>query len=176
MFGGLFFSFLTSSLVGFGMFDSVRSQLASVVKQKPQPRHLLAVFVDGPNMLRKELGIELKEIKEALFKVGKFKIAKVFLNQFANNRLVEAVANQGFEPVITVGDVDVAMAAEATEAIFSPNVHAIVLVTRDADFLPVIVKAKRYGKETVVVLAEESSAAALKNTADQIIVLNGGGR
>lgn len=157
------------------MFDSVRSQLANVVKPKPVPKRSLAVFVDGPNMLRKELGIELKEIKEALSKVGKPKIAKVFLNQFANNRLVEAVANQGFEPVITVGDVDVAMAAEATEAIFSPNVNAIVLVTRDADFLPVVVKAKRYGKETIVVLAEESSAAALKNTADQIIVLDGGG-
>ena len=157
------------------MFDSMRTQLASVVKPKSVPKRSLAVFVDGPNMLRKELGIELVQIKEALSKVGKPKIAKVFLNQYANNRLVEAVANQGFEPVITVGDVDVAMAAEATEAIFSPNVNAIVLVTRDADFLPVVVKAKRYGKETIVILAEESSAASLKNTADQIIVLNASG-
>ncbi len=149
----------------------MRSQLANVVKPKPVPKKNLAVFVDGPNMLRRELGIELAQIKDVLSRMGKFKIAKVFLNPYANNKLVEAVANQGFEPVITVGDVDVAMAADATEAIFAPSVHAICLVTRDADFLPVVVKAKRYGKETIVVLAEQSSAAALKNTADHVLVL-----
>jgi len=70
-----------------------------------------------------------------------------------------------------VGDVDVAMASDATEAIFNKGIQSIAFVTRDSDFLPAIMKAKRYGKETIVVLAEESSAAALKNTADIVIVL-----
>jgi len=131
----------------------------------------IAVFVDGPNILRKELNVNLDEIKKSLGKFGKVKIGKVFLNQYASDKLVEAVVNQGFESVITVGDVDVYMAVDATETIFNNSIQSIAFVTRDSDFLPVLVKAKRYGKDTIVILAEEASAAALKNTADHVIVL-----
>ncbi|MFH1663799.1 MAG: TIGR00288 family NYN domain-containing protein [archaeon] len=131
----------------------------------------IAVFVDGPNILRKELNVDLDEIKKSLEKFGKIKIGKVFLNQYASDKLVEAVVNQGFESIITVGDVDVYMAVDATETIFNNSIQLIAFVTRDSDFLPVLVKAKRYGKDTIVVLAEEASAAALKNTADHVIVL-----
>ena len=110
-------------------------------------------------------------IKKVLEKHGNLKIAKVFLNQFATNKLVEAVVNQGFEAAITVGDIDVAMAVDATAASFNKTIHAVAFVTRDSDFLPALIKAKHYGKETIVVLAEEASAAALKNTADVVIVL-----
>lgn len=139
--------------------------------KKEKGKNSIAVFVDGPNILRKELNVDLDEVKKLVSNFGKIKIGKVFLNQYASDKLVEAVVNQGFEPVITVGDVDVSMAVEATECIFNPAISAIAFVTRDSDFLPAVVKAKRYGKETIVVLAEEASAAALKNTADHVIVL-----
>lgn len=151
------------------VLGDVKQRIDKVIKKKKQRN--LAVFVDGPNILRKDLGIGLESIKEVLEKHGNLKIARIFLNQFASNKLVEAVVNQGFETVLTVGDVDVAMASDATEAVFNKSIHAIAFVTRDSDFLPAIMKAKRYGKETIVVLAEESSAAALKNTADVVIVL-----
>ncbi len=151
------------------MLDDVKKKIGRVIKKKKQRN--LAVFVDGPNILRKELGIDLETIKKVLEKHGNLKIARIFLNQFASNKLVEAVVNQGFETVLTVGDIDVAMASDATEAVFNKSIHAIAFVTRDSDFLPAIMKAKRYGKETIVVLAEEASAAALKNTADVVIVL-----
>ncbi len=150
------------------VLKQVKRTLARVVAPKSKN---LAVLVDGPNILRKELGIELGDIKKALVKHGNLKIAKVFLNQFASNKLVEAVVNEGFEPIITVGDVDVAMSVDATEAIFNNTIQAIAFVTRDSDFLPAIVKAKKYGKETFVVLVDEAAAAALKNTADIVIVL-----
>ncbi len=153
------------------VFENVRKKIGSVVKPKKEKN--IAVFVDGPNILRKELGIDLEDVKTVLQKHGNIKIAKVFLNQFASNKLVEAVVNQGFESIITVGDIDVAMAVAATECCFNQSIHSIAFVTRDSDFLPVIVRAKGRGKETIVVLAEEASAAALKNTADQIIVLGG---
>ncbi|MFH1752051.1 MAG: TIGR00288 family NYN domain-containing protein [archaeon] len=140
--------------------------------KKTQPDKALAVFVDGPNILRRDLQINLTDIKTNLSRFGVLKVGKVFLNQYASNKLIEAVANQGFESVITVGDVDVSMAVEATEHVFNQHVDVIVLVTRDSDFLPILMKAKRYGKETVVFLAEEASAAALKNTADHIVVLD----
>ena len=153
------------------VLDNVKQRIGTVIKKKK--RKNLAVFVDGPNILRKELDINLQDVKRVLEKHGNLKIAKVFLNQFATNKLVEAVVNQGFESVITVGDIDVAMAVDATEAVFNKTIHAIAFVTRDSDFLPAVIKAKRYGKETIVVLAEEASAAALKNTADVVIVLGG---
>ncbi|MFA4907912.1 MAG: TIGR00288 family NYN domain-containing protein, partial [archaeon] len=147
--------------------------IGTALHKKPAKREQksVAVFVDGPNILRKELDIDLEEIKRVVTGFGTIKIGKVFLNQYASNKLVEAVVNQGFESIITVGDTDVAMAVEATECIFNPNIDVIVFVTRDSDFLPALIKAKRYGKDTVVCLAEEASAAALKNTADHVVVL-----
>lgn len=151
------------------VLESVRKTFSRIVKKKGARN--LAVFVDGPNILRKELNINLGEVKKILQKFGNIKIGRVFLNQYASNKLVEAVVNQGFESIITVGDIDVSMAADAVEAIYNNNINAIAFVTRDSDFLPAIVKAKRAGKETIVVLAEESSAVALKNNADHVVIL-----
>ena len=65
------------------------------------------------------------------------------------------------------------MACDATEVAFNPNIDVIVFATRDSDFLPALVKAKEHGKETVALVAEEMSAAALKNTADKVVFLKG---
>jgi uncharacterized protein (TIGR00288 family) len=139
--------------------------------EKKKGSKSIAVFVDGPNILRKELGIDLHDIRSALEPFGKIKIAKVFLNQFASDKLVEAVVNAGFESQITVGDIDVAMSVEAMEAVFNPNIGVVAFVSRDGDFGPAIVKAKRYGKDTVVVLADESVAASLKTVSDFVVFL-----
>jgi len=136
----------------------------------------LAVFVDGPNLLRKEFGIDLEMIKKEAKKFGSIKIGKVYLNQFASNKLVEAVVNQGFGPIITTTDVDVAMACDATETVFNDQIDIMVFVTRDSDFLPALIKAKNKGKETIAIMAEEMSASALKNTADKVIFLKGKNR
>ena len=151
------------------MFEKFRSRFSKAMKKKDIKN--LAVFVDGPNILRKELNISLSEIKSILKKFGDMKVGRVFLNQYASDKLVEAVVNQGFESIITVGDIDVSMASDAVEAIYNNNIDSIAFVTRDSDFLPAIIKAKRAGKETIVVLAEESSAAALKNNADHVVIL-----
>ena len=124
-------------------------------------------------MLRKEFGIDLEQIKREAQKFGSIKIGKVYLNQFASNKLVEAVVNQGFEPIITTTDVDVAMACDATEIVFNDTIDVVVFATRDSDFLPALIKAKNRGKETIAMMAEEMSAAALKNTADKVIILKG---
>lgn len=152
--------------------DVIKARLPGLFDRKKYLR--LAVFVDGPNILRKEFSIDLSQIKRLLKPFGTIKVGKVFLNQFASNKLVEAVVNQGFEPVITVVDVDVTLAVDATEAIFNPTIDGIVFVTRDSDYLPSLVKAKRYGKETIVVMVDEASAAALKNTADHVVYLSKG--
>lgn len=131
----------------------------------------IGLLIDGPNMLRREYDFDLAKIKKQLEQFGTVKIGKVFLNQFAPGKLVEAVVNQGFEPlVITTDDVDAPMAAEAVEIIFNPHIDILALMTRDADFQSVLLKAKKHGKETIVIGSEPFSAA-LKNTADHVLMI-----
>ncbi len=131
--------------------------------------HSIAAFVDGPNIIRKELNVDLQEVKQKLNKYGKIKIAKVFLDQYASDKLIEAVTNQGFEVVITPSDVDVALAVEATQACFNESIDAIAIVSRDSDFKPVLMRAKERGRETIVVGTEPDFSTALKNSADIVI-------
>ena len=139
----------------------------------------IALFLDGPNLLRKEFEIDLNQIKSDLSEYGNLREAKVFLNQFAPDKLIEAVANQGFEPVIGIGekkdeiasDVDVYVATAAVSAIYNPHIDIIALATRDADFLPVLQLAKKMGKKVIIVGIEPGFSKALQNAADDVIIL-----
>lgn len=133
----------------------------------------VALFVDGPNMLRKEFMIDLRELKKRTEKYGRVVVAKVFINQFAPEKLIEAVINEGYkvEMILAVqdddaNDVDVSVAVAATEAALMHDVDYIALATRDADFLPVIQKAKEYGKKVIILGAEPGFSASLRNAAD----------
>jgi uncharacterized protein (TIGR00288 family) len=63
------------------------------------------------------------------------------------------------------------MACDATEMVFNETIDTIVFATRDSDFLPAVIKAKNKGKETIALMGEEMSAAALKNTVDIVVFL-----
>jgi len=136
----------------------------------------VALFVDGPNMLRKEFEFGIDDILERAKKYGRIVIGKVFLNQFAPQKLIEAVSNHGLEPVIWIAekddtDVDVTLAVHAMEAIYNESVEIVAIATRDADFAPLIQKAKEKGKYTVLIAAEEGLGTCLKNSADKVEIL-----
>ncbi|MBI5229481.1 TIGR00288 family NYN domain-containing protein [Candidatus Micrarchaeota archaeon] len=131
----------------------------------------IACFVDGPNMIRKELNVDLDKVKKRLQKYGNLKVARVFLDQYASDKLIEAVTNQGFEVVIVPSDVDVALAVEAMEFVFNNNIDTIAIVSRDSDFKPVLTKTKEMGKDTIVVGTEPDFSTALRNSADIVIDL-----
>jgi len=133
------------------------------------PKKKVGLIIDGPNILRKEFGIKLEDIIETLNRIGSVRIAKVILNQYAPQGLVEAIVNQGLEPVIVAGDTDVRVAIETMEMIYNSDVDVIALASRDADFLPLIIEAKRRGKETVVIGVEPGFSVALQNAADYVI-------
>ena len=63
----------------------------------------VGLFVDGPNILRKQFEVDLDKLRKKVSDYGRISNAKVFLNQFASEKLIEAVASQGFEPVISLG-------------------------------------------------------------------------
>jgi uncharacterized protein (TIGR00288 family) len=137
----------------------------------------VAVFVDGPNVVRKEFDLDLDAMREKVEEYGEIKTGKVFVNQHASSKLIEAIASQGFEASQGIGekakesDVDVYMAVNAMDAIYNENIDTLVLVTRDMDFLPVIQKAKEKGMKTVIMGMEPGFSTALKNAADEVVTL-----
>jgi uncharacterized protein (TIGR00288 family) len=141
-------------------------------KEKPD----MALLVDGPNILRKAFNVDLVEIKKELSKYGNIRVARIYLDQYASDKLIEAMINQGFETIVTTGDVDVTMAIEAMEYVLDPEIDMIALMTRDTDYRPVLVKAKARGKKTMIIATDVAFSAALRNTADRIIIFKGPGR
>ncbi len=154
------------------VLDKVRGKTSEKEKR-------VGLFVDGPNILRKQFEVNLDSLRERVSKYGRITNAKVFMNQFASEKLIEAVASQGFEPVISLGgeqegegmsDIDVSMAVKAVEAL-EYGLDIMVLVTRDADFLPVVQKAKKEGVRVVVMGMDPGFSTALKNSADEVLDL-----
>ncbi len=142
-------------------------------------RKNVAVFVDGPNIIRNEFNIDLDDLREGCESLGNVKIGKVFLNQYASDKLVEAVISQGFEPKVGVAgedkeekDVDVYMAVEVMESVYNKNIDIIALATRDTDFLPVIQKAKENNKDTAIVCVNQGLSTALKNAVDETVIID----
>ena len=148
-----------------------------LVKNSLAGRPKVAFFVDGPNMIRKEFKIDLRELRRRVEKYGRISIGKVFLNQFASEKLIEAIANEGFETIMALGDpeqktdVDVTITVHAMEAIYNPHIDAIALASRDADFLALFQKAKEKGKTTILVAVEPGLAVSLRHAADFVEML-----
>jgi uncharacterized protein (TIGR00288 family) len=136
----------------------------------------IAIFVDGPNLLRKEFTLDLSELRRKAERYGKIVVAKVFLNQFAPEKLIEAIINEGFKVEMVLAekedmDVDVSLAVDAMETLLTKNIDVLILATRDTDFIPLIHKAKEYGKEVIVFGVNKGFSAALRNAADKVEVL-----
>lgn len=141
------------------------------LKKKETGEKSIGLLVDGPNMLRKEFSLNLDLVRKIMSDYGNLRVGKVLLNQYASDKLIEAIVNQGFTPIVVAGDTDVYMAVEAMQLIYNPSIDVVALMTRDADFLPIINKAKENGKDTIVIGAEPGFSAALQNSADEAIIL-----
>jgi uncharacterized protein (TIGR00288 family) len=155
------------------ILKKIKRKLGLIASEKPK----IAFFIDGPNIIRKEFKIDLREIRRRVEKYGRITIGKVFLNQFASEKLIEAVANEGFENVIALGDpeqktdVDVAVTVHAMDAIYNSDVDIIALASRDADFLSLLQKAKERGKIALLVTVKPGLATSLKHAADHVELL-----
>jgi len=135
----------------------------------------IVLLVDGPNTIRKAFHLDMRKIKKELTKYGDIRAAKVYLDQYASDKLIEAMVNQGFEVVITTGDVDVTMAIEGMEYVLDQNIDIIAFMTRDTDYRPLLIKAKAKNKKTIIVATDVAFSAALRNTADIVILFKENG-
>jgi uncharacterized protein (TIGR00288 family) len=136
----------------------------------------IALLIDGPNILRKAFNIDLVEVRKELGKMGNIRVARIYLDQYASDKLIEAMVNQGFETVTTTGDVDVTMAIEGMEYVLDRDIDMLALMTRDTDYRPVLVKARRHGKKTVIIATDVAFSAALRNTADRLLIFKEPGK
>lgn len=155
---------------------SSKPGLGSITKylstKKEAERKRIGLLVDGPNVIRREFNVDLHDIKNVLKEYGNLKVGRVFVNQYASDRLIEAIENHGLEPIICASDVDVRLAVEGMELVYNENIDTIAIVTRDADFKPLLNKANEKGKETIVFGIEPGFSVSLKNSADYVILLN----
>jgi len=62
------------------------------------------------------------------------------------------------------------------EYVLNKDIDIIALVTRDTDYRPVLVKAKAYGKKTMIIATDVAFSSALRNTADRIMIFKGPGK
>jgi uncharacterized protein (TIGR00288 family) len=146
-------------------------------KRKEKEKKNLALFVDGPNIIRREFNIDLDELRKKTERYGRIVTGRIFLNQYASDKLIEAVANQGFEPKVVLAgeresDVDVSVAVDIVKASFNDNIDIIALASRDADFLPAIQLAKEKGKTILVIGMKPGFSKALQHAADYVELIS----
>jgi len=135
-------------------------------------RARVGVFVDGPNTFRDEFDVDLDDVHAIGRERGDLAYARIYLNEHATPGLVQAAEAHGFEVVVTSGDVDVRLAIDATEAIVDDRIDALVVLSRDTDFKPVLETAGRYGVHTTAVApGEHGRSDALSNAADDARLL-----
>ena len=79
----------------------------------------------------------------------------------------------GFAVRVTSGDVDVALAVDATELVTDGTVDTLAIASRDMDFKPALETAARHGVRTVVLApGEHGRSEALPAVADEAVLLD----
>jgi uncharacterized protein (TIGR00288 family) len=133
----------------------------------------IALLIDGPNILRRIAGdqVRLEYIEDAARELGKIQVAKVFLNRHAPEKLLQAISNSGFSPVVALGDIHVAMAMETMIILHESNVKTLIIASRHARASILLRKAKEQGLETVAIGFDPGFSIALQNTADYVFKL-----
>ncbi len=144
-----------------------------ILGQRNEPRGV-ALFVDGPNVLRDEFDVDLNEVRTVAENEGDIVTCRLYLDEHATPGLIQAAEARGFEVVQTSGDVDVKLSVDATT--FSVEGHAatIAIASRDIDFKPVVEAANKNGLRTLAIAPGEFGRSdALRNAASDSVTLDG---
>jgi uncharacterized protein (TIGR00288 family) len=134
----------------------------------------IAIFVDGPNFLRKvnNRQIKLEDINEQIANLGRPIVKKVILNEHAGQKLIQAISNSGYEPIVSLHDIHVTMSIEIMSIIEdSRNVDIIVIASRHARVAPILLKVKEKGIETAIVGFEPGFSIAIQKSADSCFTI-----
>lgn len=134
----------------------------------------VALFVDGPNVLREEFDVDLDDVREAAEAEGHLVTTRLYLDEHATPGLIQAAEARGYEVVVTSGDVDVKLAVDATRYAAEERAGAIAIASRDTDFKPVVETANSYGIRTLAIAPGTFGRSdALRNAATESVTLDG---
>ncbi|MDZ7730221.1 MAG: NYN domain-containing protein [Natrialbaceae archaeon] len=132
----------------------------------------VGLFVDGPNVLREEFDVDLAAVRRAAAPEGRLAVSRLYVDEHATPGLIRAAEAQGFEVVVTSGDVDVKLAVDATGLVAEGTLDRLVIASRDTDFKPVLEYAGRIGIETVAIApGAHGRSDALQRAADRALTL-----
>ncbi|WP_418282995.1 NYN domain-containing protein [Halorubrum sp. DTA98] len=132
----------------------------------------VALFVDGPNVLREEFDVDLDDVREAAEAAGPLVTTRLYLDEHATPGLIQAAEARGFEVVVTSGDVDVKLAVDAARFAAERRMTMLAIASRDTDFKPVIETANGYGIRTLAIAPGEFGRSdALRNAANDSVTL-----
>jgi uncharacterized protein (TIGR00288 family) len=132
----------------------------------------VALFVDGPNVLRSEFDTDLDEVRAAAAAMGRPVLTRVYLDEKASSGLIQAAEARGYEVVITSGDVDVKLAVDAAALVADRDCDVLAVASRDTDFKPVLELAARRGLRTLAIApGSHGRSDALRNAAHEAVTL-----
>ena len=135
-------------------------------------REGVALFVDGPNVLRDEFDVDLDDVRAAAADEGRVAVARLYLNEHAPPALIQAAEARGFEVIVTSGDVDVKLAVDVADAVLSGTVATVAVASRDTDFKPALELSAREGVRTLAIApGSYGRSDALRNAADESVTL-----
>jgi uncharacterized protein (TIGR00288 family) len=139
---------------------------------RDEPDDGIALFVDGPNMLRDEFDVDLDDIREAAAETGRLATARLYVDEHATPGLIQAAEARGFEVVVTSGDVDVKLAVDATRFATEGRATTLAIASRDTDFKPVLEVANSVGLRTLAIApSSHGRSDALRNAATDSMTL-----
>ncbi len=132
----------------------------------------VALFVDGPNVLREEFDVDLDDVREAAESVGRLVATRLYLDEHATPGLIQAAEARGYEVVITSGDVDVKLAVDLTKFVIEGRADTVAIASRDTDFKPALETANAYGLRTFAIApGTYGRSDALRNAATDSVTL-----
>lgn len=135
-------------------------------------REGVALFVDGPNILRDEFDVDLEDVREAAKEGGRLVAIRLYVDEHATPGLIQAAEACGYEVVVTSGDVDVKLAVDATRVAVEGRAETLAIASRDTDFKPVLEVANAYGMRTFAIApGTHGRSDALRNSATESVTL-----
>lgn len=128
----------------------------------------VAIIIDGPNLLRKvgNKHIKVEDIDQVAENLGSISSRYILLNHHASNKLIEAMLNSGYSPIVERGDIYVRLTMKGIETLNRSKVDILLIGSRDARIVPLLMTAREKGVETAIVGFDPGFSIALKNVAD----------
>ena len=142
--------------------------MSKIARRILKRKRRVALLVDGPNILRKEFNVKLEDIWDIAKEHGKVEVARVYLNQYAPTKLLEAISNSGFSPKIVTSDIHVNIAIEAMNLINENNHSLILIASRHARTAPILRYLREKGVDVIAIGFEPGFSIAVQKAATKV--------